>query len=136
MRAILAGLGAAVSLAGTIDEAAALAAGRPFALALIDVNLPDGDGRELARRLCELQPELRVFAATGGGAEASAAIAEGLFAGLLQKPIDPARARPAPQRDPGAGRARLAGRLRGVWVRRSARASPGRSGAGRRRSRG
>ena len=89
MRAILASLGADVALAGTIGEAVTLAGGRPFALALIDVRLPDGDGRDLARRLHELQPELRIFAATGGSAEASAAIADGLFAGLLQKPIDP-----------------------------------------------
>ena len=89
MRAILVSLGADVTLVGTLADAVVRAEERRFALALIDVRLPDGDGRELAIRLRAIQPDLRIVAATGGSAEASAAIAEGLFSGLLQKPIDP-----------------------------------------------
>ena len=88
MRAVLASIGAQVVLAGSIAEAVERAQIRPFALAVTDVRLPDGEGRDLARRLRALQPDLRI-AATGGSAEATAAIAEGLFAGLLQKPVDP-----------------------------------------------
>ncbi len=89
MRAILSNLGASVSLAGSIAEARDLAARRTFSLVVVDFHLPDGAGVELARSLRAAMPELQIVAATSGGMEASRAIADGLFSGLLQKPIDP-----------------------------------------------
>ncbi len=89
MRAILSNLGASVSLAGSIAEARDLAARQTFSLVVVDFHLPDGAGVELARSLRAARPELQIVAATSGGMEASRAIADGLFSGLLQKPIDP-----------------------------------------------
>ncbi|MEM7565855.1 MAG: response regulator [Pseudomonadota bacterium] len=89
MRAILSNLGADVSLAGSLSDAHDLAHRRDFSLVVVDFHLPDGAGVELARALRETRPDLRIVAATSGGMEASRAIADGLFSGLLQKPIDP-----------------------------------------------
>lgn len=59
---LLTGAGYAVAgSVGTIADArAAIAGDRPEAL-LLDVNLPDGTGLELAAELCSEQPELRIL---------------------------------------------------------------------------
>jgi signal transduction histidine kinase len=74
--------------------AAARAAGRPFALAFIDVRMPPGmDGVETARRLREADPELQVVLCTAYSDYSLGDIArrfpesDGLL--ILKKPFDP-----------------------------------------------
>jgi DNA-binding NtrC family response regulator len=56
--------GAGYTVAGTVgtiaDARAAIAGDRPEAL-LLDVNLPDGTGVDLAEELCVGQPHLRIL---------------------------------------------------------------------------
>ncbi|MGF6777258.1 DNA-binding NarL/FixJ family response regulator [Paraburkholderia sp. GAS334] len=64
MRGILATLGytdEALAFAGSIGAARALLADQPFAMALIDVGLPDGNGIDLIRTLHERDPALPIL---------------------------------------------------------------------------
>jgi DNA-binding NarL/FixJ family response regulator len=64
LRAILASLGYAeevLSFAGSIAEAGALLEEQPFAMALIDVGLPDGNGIDLIRGLHEHDQALPIL---------------------------------------------------------------------------
>jgi DNA-binding NtrC family response regulator len=53
-----------VAEAGTVAEANACAERRPFDVALVDLNLPDGSGIDVVTRLKELQPESEVLMLT------------------------------------------------------------------------
>jgi CheY-like chemotaxis protein len=89
---------------------AALATGRPFHAVLLDLQLPDTNGLELAPRLREQRPGLPVVAVTAqaDAGTREACLAAG-FSGVVTKPIQPdllmsaiALAVGAPDR-PGAG---------------------------------
>ncbi len=53
-----------VQTAKTGEEALALAETTPFAVALVDINLPDADGLEIARRLRMLSREMVLIVVT------------------------------------------------------------------------
>lgn len=75
--------------AGNVSEAASLFEGGDggFDLLFSDVILPDGTGLELARRLTERQPDLRVLVTTGYAGEAVQASRDaGTFYPCLRKP--------------------------------------------------
>ncbi|RJG05291.1 DNA-binding response regulator [Noviherbaspirillum cavernae] len=64
LRSILTALGytdEALSFSGSIAEAHALLADQPFAMALIDVGLPDGNGIDLIRSLHAADPALPIL---------------------------------------------------------------------------
>jgi two-component system, NtrC family, sensor histidine kinase HydH len=75
--------------AGSCIEARAAAAGG-FAVALIDLRLPDGDGTELARELKQQHPDQQLILLTGHASteSAAAAVSAGAFAYLV-KPTPP-----------------------------------------------
>jgi PAS domain S-box-containing protein len=85
---ILKNSGFAVSHAGTVSEALALAAGRRFDLLVSDLGLPDGSGLELMKTLHASQG-LSGIALSGFGSEddVAASLAAG-FAAHLTKPVD------------------------------------------------
>jgi signal transduction histidine kinase/DNA-binding response OmpR family regulator len=106
----LAGLGAEAAAAA--DGAAALAAlreaaaaGRPFDAALLDGQLPDGDGLALARHI-RAHPEAfgrpRLILLAAGSPDPRETTAEGAADALLLKPALPARLRDALLAAPGA----------------------------------
>ena len=70
--------------------AQALAAERDFAVALVDVQLPDGEGTALAAELKQRQPDLEVILLTGFATveSAAAAVRSGAWA-YLTKPCSP-----------------------------------------------
>lgn len=71
--------------------AAALSAARhsPFDLALIDYQLPDGDGIALLQALRGLQPSIRVLLCSGSASAETGVLAVGRGAwGFLPKPLD------------------------------------------------
>jgi DNA-binding NtrC family response regulator len=59
--------GFAVTVCGAGKEALELAAARPFAVALCDVQLPDIDGMELLQRLLKISPQTFVLLITAYG---------------------------------------------------------------------
>lgn len=71
------------------NEAGALAAfaSRPCDAAVLDVNIGDGDGVELARGLRALRADLRIVFVTGSDESALRAAAHGT---VLRKPCPPA----------------------------------------------
>ena len=98
---------------------------REFALAIVDLILPDGDGLHLLRLLKAKDPSIEVIIMTGHGSISKAveATKQGAFY-FVAKPFDAdemlmlveqgARAPPASRRDlRPAAQARRAGRLRG-----------------------
>ncbi len=56
-------------VAGSLAEARAAFAGSPFDLVLLDLMLPDGDGRDLARELRASGSELPIIMLTARGTE-------------------------------------------------------------------
>ncbi|MEZ5400691.1 MAG: response regulator [Bryobacteraceae bacterium] len=80
----LARLGYEVTSCATRAEATPHA-GEPFRAAIIDLSLPDGPGEELAARLQDSRPELRVLLTSGYPAKTS-----GANTAFLQKPFLPA----------------------------------------------
>jgi two-component system, cell cycle sensor histidine kinase and response regulator CckA len=92
MRIYLQRLGYSVITSGSTDEAAALAgAGLDhFAIAVIDASMDGMSMQELALRLLEANPSLRVLAASGYPVDMSAleAAAPGRV-GFLHKPFPP-----------------------------------------------
>ncbi|MCG5051952.1 MAG: response regulator [Myxococcales bacterium] len=85
-------LGARGTTVSTAGEALSAARRGAWAVALVDVRLPDGSGSELARRLRDLQPFVQVIMITGDATveSAIAAVGDGAFA-FVVKPFDPAR---------------------------------------------
>ena len=73
----LEGQGYGVGVAGSVEEAEEVFVGRRdgFDLLLADVELPDGDGPYLFRRLAELRPSLRVLYMSGHPVEEIGALA-------------------------------------------------------------
>jgi DNA-binding NtrC family response regulator len=67
----LAELGYAVSAVGDCRAARTAAAGEDFALALVDIGLPDGDGAALASDLAVANPLLRIVLCSGQHIEPS-----------------------------------------------------------------
>lgn len=51
MRVVIESAGHAVSTAGTVQDAVAIALGSPVDVMLLDLTLPDGDGLDVIRRL-------------------------------------------------------------------------------------
>ena len=64
LREYLLGEGYLVDVAGTVSEALALARDHDFEVAICDVQLPDGDGINMARRLQQLNLETSVLVIT------------------------------------------------------------------------
>jgi signal transduction histidine kinase len=85
---ILEAAGYRVRLAKSCAEAEA--AERSFAVALVDVKLPDGDGIQLARQLKQRRPDSEVILLTGFATleSATAAVRSGAWAYLI-KPCSP-----------------------------------------------
>jgi DNA-binding NtrC family response regulator len=79
-----------VEEAATATAALAFIQGRGEALAaaIIDINLPDGKGDELARKVRTLKPGLPIVIATGSGARAFGELQGGAPLALLSKPYD------------------------------------------------
>ncbi len=84
--------GYAVTTAGSTDEAAALASAEPgvFAAAVLDATMPGMSMEDLALQLLQVNPALRVLAASGYPVDMSAleAAAPGRVA-FLHKPFTP-----------------------------------------------
>ncbi|PCJ55055.1 MAG: hypothetical protein COA79_21195 [Planctomycetota bacterium] len=63
-----------------------------FDLIIIDVNMPEMNGVELAQKIFELQPDIKTLGITGGGflgdADHVKSIAESFFTSFLKKPFD------------------------------------------------
>jgi len=78
-----------VEIAGDIAEALQLVERRVFGAALIDKNLPDGDGLGLVRKLRESYPEMELIIMTGYASLESAiqAVRIGVF-DYITKPFD------------------------------------------------
>ncbi|MFH8804410.1 response regulator transcription factor [Streptomyces sp. NPDC017936] len=77
-----------VMTAGTVREALALAARARPDVALLDVMLPDGDGRALGRHLRERQPQLALVFLTARDAPAEIVGALGFGDDYITKPFD------------------------------------------------
>ncbi len=69
-----------------------LKAADSYQLAFVDAKLPDMDGLELARRLRQLVPEIRIVMVSGyfyrDDVAVQEAMAEGLICGFVAKPFD------------------------------------------------
>jgi len=69
-----------------------LKAAGSYQLAFVDAKLPDMDGLELARRLRQLVPEIRIVMVSGyfyrDDVAVQEAMAEGLICGFVAKPFD------------------------------------------------
>jgi CheY-like chemotaxis protein len=69
-----------------------LRAAAPYQLAFVDAKLPDMDGLELARRLRQLVPGIRIVMVSGyfyrDDVAVQEAMAEGLICGFVAKPFD------------------------------------------------
>ena len=84
----LADLGYDIAAAAGCAEARRLAARQAFRFALIDVHLPDGDGRDLAAELTGRLPDVRVVLMSGDErARAASPPPCGVLA-FLAKPVD------------------------------------------------
>ncbi|RPI28598.1 MAG: response regulator [Acidobacteria bacterium] len=80
--------GHAVSSAGSVSEALALVAARPFDSALVDVVLPDGDGFSLVERMREVQPVLRCLIVSAVFDPEAQRKAQAIGADFRPKPLD------------------------------------------------
>jgi DNA-binding NtrC family response regulator len=91
LRLILERDGYVVETAGNIAEASARTDGRDFAVALVDLVLPDGDGLSLLKILKGRDPDIEVIIMTGHGSISKAveATKEGAFY-FVTKPFDSA----------------------------------------------
>ena len=91
LRLILERDGYVVETAGNIAEASTRTDGRDFAVALVDLVLPDGDGLSLLKILKGRDPDIEVIIMTGHGSISKAveATKEGAFY-FVTKPFDSA----------------------------------------------
>jgi len=81
-------LGYDVGAAAGCAEARRLVGRYPFRFALIDVRLPDGDGRELAAELTACYPALHVVLMSGDHVTHPPARPEQRIHAFLTKPVD------------------------------------------------
>lgn len=80
------------TVATTASEARARVAERPYDVALLDLQLPDGDGLALATELKQRSPGTELIIVTGHASMSSMAEAiRGRFVDYLVKPFDPPR---------------------------------------------
>jgi DNA-binding NtrC family response regulator len=84
----LSDLGYAIGAAAGCAEARRLAGRRRFQYALIDVCLPDGDGRDLAAELRAAAPELRAVLMSGAHGRRPASLPNTGVLAFLAKPVD------------------------------------------------
>jgi DNA-binding NtrC family response regulator len=84
----LSDLGYDIGAAAGCTEARRLAAQQPFRFALIDVRLPDGDGRDLAAELQARLPGLRVVLMSGDERARSGPAVTGGVLAFIAKPVD------------------------------------------------
>jgi PAS domain S-box-containing protein len=91
MRLALQAEGYEVVEAEDAAQAVAVVSERAPALALVDCKLPDADGFELARRLRERLPALRLIAITGWAVEGDMPAWRACFSQVLLKPVAPSR---------------------------------------------
>jgi CheY-like chemotaxis protein/GAF domain-containing protein len=87
---LLGSQGATVETARDAHEAIALARQTPYSAALVDIRLPDMDGFETYKRLCEAQPGVPIILMTGFGWDPSHSIVKARQEGLktvLYKPF-------------------------------------------------
>lgn len=92
LRELLRERGYAVHWFSTVSDTESSLTGTSLTGAVVDVRLPDGDGAELARTLCERWPELPVVLITGYDPEEAAAVIESTCSGrcrILTKPFKP-----------------------------------------------
>lgn len=89
VESVLTEAGLAVSKASTVEDAAKLLEQETFALAILDIYLPDGSGLELARKIRSQDSKLPVIIITGvpGGDNVSESLDVGVDAYLI-KPVD------------------------------------------------
>lgn len=79
--------GVTTALAMTCAEAQALSRSIRFELALVDVDLPDGDGLALAERLAEVYPESTVAIHTGRHGYGPSRVRANALKHFLTKPV-------------------------------------------------
>lgn len=93
LAAFLEEMGVTFEMAENGAEAlAVLETGRVFAAALLDLQLPDTNGIDLAGRLRALRPDLPMLAITAQADEATRqACGEAGMAAVITKPVNPAR---------------------------------------------
>lgn len=88
---ILRGSGIVSVTATTGQEALRLAARQRFRLAFVDAKLPDAEGLELARRIREADPGIRIVLVSGyfygDDPEVLQAAAAGIINGFVSKPF-------------------------------------------------
>ena len=81
-----------VFVARTGGVASKLAATAPVHIAFVDAKLPDMDGRDVAKCITELQPDVMVYLISGYYYPEDREVREGLhqhlFAGFISKPLD------------------------------------------------
>jgi signal transduction histidine kinase/DNA-binding response OmpR family regulator len=91
LSALLGKTGLAIDVAGTAAEAREKLCAKHYDFALVDVQLPDANGAELAATLGRLQPELRLVAVTAQvSPEIRSACAAAGVREFVPKPIEPA----------------------------------------------
>ena len=89
LRSMLEHLGHKVAEARDGDEALRILRQRSFALAIVDILMPEKDGLEFILHSRRLWPELQTIAISGAGNEMFLDAARGLGARhVLQKPFD------------------------------------------------
>ncbi len=84
----LAELGYDIGAAGGCTEAHRLVDRRPFRFALVDVRLPDGDGRDLAAQLTDRLPGLGIVLMSGDHWTRATALPEAGVLAFVAKPVD------------------------------------------------
>ncbi len=92
---ILEDAGYLVEAVGSVAQAMQAFQGLPFQVIIADLNLPDGSGLDLASRVRQLFPTIRIILMTGQaeGSEPAglAARQEGLVDHYLVKPVSPSQ---------------------------------------------
>jgi CheY-like chemotaxis protein len=92
LKRLLEAAGAVVMAVSNVCDALIAVTDHTPNVIVTDVQLPDGDGLTLARRLCDRTPGITVFAMTGQTDPSLEPLARSMGAvGILHKPFDPQR---------------------------------------------